>query len=90
MTRRNLIGQPAARVNAELQRVIDLPKRCILCGTWTRDSGVFEPFKPEAWGARPQKTRYFVYGICQRCQALPDVTQRIEAVLMQDLVEPRN
>ncbi len=71
--------------------LLQTPKPCILCGVFPAPvQGLFVPDKPEAWGGKPGKVRLLGYGICHRCQALPDLALRVEAQLQAGLVGRAN
>jgi hypothetical protein len=76
---------------AKVKRLLRQPWPCLLCGAFPAHyNAIFTPDKPELWGGTPGKVRLMGYGLCARCATLPNVTLRVEAKLMADLVGRRN
>lgn len=58
---------------------------CILCGGAPDRVGTFIPYRPQAWGASPGKTRILVYSLCTACAATDDCRDRVENVFAANL-----
>lgn len=72
----------AKRVAATQDR--DLP--CILCGSPTKNRGVFEPFDPLASGVgvpAEGKMRVIIYPLCDRHQRTKALLDEVEAKIRQ-------
>ncbi len=54
---------------------------CLLCGQDATLRGVFAPAHPQAWGAPPDTTRWFVYALCDACHARTDRSTAVELKL---------
>jgi hypothetical protein len=57
---------------------------CLLCAAPPVFGGAFIPFKSheKRYGVKPGKGRAFGYALCQKCHDLPDVKNRVEALLL--------
>jgi len=78
---------------ARVQRLLALPKPCLLCGTSpTTVQGIFQPTQPELWGGTPEKVRLLGYALCAACFALPAEARAmaVEGRIMARLVGDRN
>jgi hypothetical protein len=71
-------------LQAALVRMAQQPVPCLLCGRCPQVLGVFVPDAPPQWGVPPGWRGSCVYTLCQRCAALPDRADRVEAVLWRE------
>jgi hypothetical protein len=70
-----------------VKRALRELRPCLLCETFPPAyQAVFETDHPEPWGGTSGKRRLFVYALCARCEARPDVTLHVEARIMAPLV----
>ncbi len=70
-----------------LHRALHQPRPCLLCGAFPPAyTGIFTPYKPEAWGGKPGKVGVLAYALCARCFALPDKLRHVEARIQAGLV----
>jgi hypothetical protein len=60
-------------------------KDCLLCKRRARSVGVFFPTDSRLYGAAPGKQRMIGYGLCRRCEKLPDRNARVEAHMLEQL-----
>jgi hypothetical protein len=58
---------------------------CLICGTPTRNRGIFMPGNPQAWGAAKGNKSACVYAICGAHDLKsPDTSRRVELLLRAD------
>ena len=65
--------------------------KCRLCSTGFTRVGVFVPTDIDLarrLGQPSGKTRIVLYGLCDRCYALPDRNERIEAAILERAENP--
>lgn len=65
--------------------------KCRLCSAGFTRVGVFVPTDADLarrLGQPEGKTRYVLYGLCDRCHALPDHNERIEAAILDRIENP--
>lgn len=74
---------------ARVKRLLRQPRPCLLCGTFPPVyQALFTPYKPEAWGGKPNKVRLLGYALCAGCFAMPAQARAlaVEARIMAGLV----
>jgi hypothetical protein len=49
---------------------------CLMCGGRPDGAGLFVPYSPEDWGARPGKARLIAYALCDHCEASTSIEDR--------------
>jgi hypothetical protein len=59
---------------------------CLLCGSHPAVIGIYTPEDSQLWGALPGKSRFFRYCLCSSCQKKPNTPERVEKVIMAELV----
>jgi hypothetical protein len=87
---RALVAQVPPAIRPVVRRMREERPDCLLCGHTPEMLGIFQPAKPEAWGAPAGATRVIGYALCRRCQARPDVTLAVEARIQRALVGQSN
>ena len=61
---------------------------CTLCHEFTHSAGVFAPRKKnrEKFGGTPDKVRFCVYSLCEKCQESEGSAHRVEEILEDDII----
>ena len=54
---------------------------CTICGLPADVQGMFIPPYSENWGATPGKSRFFIYGLCERCRVRPNSLKAVEKII---------
>lgn len=71
------------RLRALAVRVRQCKPPCLLCQQPYYTLGVFTPYDHQRWGVPPGWLGGWVYTLCERCMALPNREERVEATLWQ-------
>jgi hypothetical protein len=79
---RQVIDPDATRIMAMMREAAS--RGCLLCPRESRYQGLWRPTRAIArqLGTRPDKLRFFAYGLCGRCKDHPNVQNRIEQLIM--------
>jgi hypothetical protein len=69
-----------------IEEFIEVNPSCRLCSESSSYLGMYIPDSNTAQKlSPPQKTRIFLYQLCEKCRNEPDAADRVEALLLRDL-----
>ncbi len=72
-------------VQKAVEHFRDYPQPCCLCGITGSFVGIFIPDNPQKYGAPENKTRFFVYSLCDNCERLKDKATLVENKFLSNL-----
>jgi phage tail sheath protein FI len=85
--------RPRQVVDPDVGRIVSTmheaaSRGCLLCPRESKYQGLWQPSRAIArqLGTRPDKLRFFAYGLCDRCKNRPNVQNQIEQLIISQAI----